>query len=203
MTVDEDRVATRKNQIFEAAAVVFARQGYHNARMDDVVKAAGVSKGGLYWYFKSKEELATGLVHQMLAHEADAMQAVMDSQTPAADRLQHLVRAFAGELMKNPDRAPLALELLALARTIPDIRTCFDSHHEQFVEQIATLLTQMGSSGAGRPDTHTAALAFASMIDGMVLRWTLARSPFDLESALWEATQVLLRGMTAPQPRAE
>lgn len=132
-----------------------------------------------------------------------ALLLMVRSQTPAADRLQHLVRAFAGELMKNPDRAPLALELLALARTIPDIRTCFDSHHEQFVEQIATLLTQMGSSGAGRSDTHTAALASASMIDGMVLRWTLARSPFDLESALWEATQVLFRGMTARQPRAE
>ncbi|MFE9646783.1 TetR family transcriptional regulator C-terminal domain-containing protein [Streptomyces sp. NPDC006365] len=127
------------------------------------------------------------------------MQAVMGSETPAADRLQHLVRAFASDLTKNPDRAPLALELLALARTIPDIRTCFDSHHEQFVEHIATLLAQMSSSGARKPDTHLAALAFASMIDGMVLRWTLARSPFDLESALWEATQVLLRGVATPQ----
>ncbi|MFF7166831.1 TetR/AcrR family transcriptional regulator [Streptomyces sp. NPDC008086] len=203
MTDDEDRVAARKAQIFEAAAAVFARQGYHNARMDDVVKAAGLSKGGLYWYFKSKEELATGLVHQMLAHEADAIQAVMDSETPAADRLQHLVRAFAGDLTKNPDRGPLALELLALARTIPDIRTCFDSHHEQFVDHIATLLAQTTNSGACDTDTHAAALAFASVIDGMVLRWTLARSPFDLESALWEATQVLLRGMTASQSRTE
>ncbi|WPO69191.1 MULTISPECIES: TetR/AcrR family transcriptional regulator [unclassified Streptomyces] len=201
MAVDEDRVAARKTQIFEAAAAVFARQGYHNARMDDVVKAAGVSKGGLYWYFKSKEELATGLVHQMLTHEADAMQAAMAGETPAADRLQHLVRAFAGDLTKNPDRAPLALELLALGRTIPDIRACFDSHHEQFVEHIATLLAQMNGAGPDAPDTHTAALAFASMIDGMVLRWTLARSPFDLENTLWEATQVLLRGMAMPQPR--
>ena len=201
MAVEEDRVTARRAQIFQAAAAVFARQGYHNARMDDIVKASGLSKGGLYWYFKSKEELATGLVHQMLTHESEAMQAVLDSEAPAAERLEHLARAFAHDLTKNPDRASLALELLALARTIPDIRTCFDTHHEHFVERIAALLMEMGGSGARQLDTHAAALAFTSLIDGMMLRWTLAKSPFDLENALWEATEVLVRGVQAPQLR--
>ncbi|EGX56647.1 transcriptional regulator [Streptomyces zinciresistens K42] len=203
MTVDADRAVARKAQIFEAAAAVFARLGYHHARMDDVVRAAGVSKGGLYWYFRSKEELATGLVHQMLAHEAEAMRAVMTAGAPAADRLRMVVRAFARELAQNPDRAPLALELLALGRTIPEIRTCFDAHHEQFVEHLAVLLAQLGGpdSPAPGPRARTAALAVAAMIDGMVLRWTLARSPFDLEDALWAAVQVLLRGLRETGPR--
>ncbi|MFF7172890.1 TetR/AcrR family transcriptional regulator [Streptomyces pseudovenezuelae] len=201
MAVEEDRITARRAQIFEAAAAVFARQGYHNARMDDIVKESGLSKGGLYWYFKSKEELATGLVHQMLTHESEAMEAILNSDAPAAERLQHLVRAFARDLTKNPDRAPLALELLALARTIPDIRTCFDTHHEHFVKRIGALLTEVGGSGAHQLDTRAAALAFTSLIDGMTLRWTLAKSPFDLENALWEATDVLVRGVQARQSR--
>jgi AcrR family transcriptional regulator len=41
----------------EAARVVFAKKGYHDATMDDVAKEVGVSKGALYSYFKSKEDL--------------------------------------------------------------------------------------------------------------------------------------------------
>ncbi|EGX56818.1 TetR family transcriptional regulator [Streptomyces zinciresistens K42] len=197
MAVEADRATARRAQIFEAAAGVFARQGYHNARMDDIVRASGLSKGALYWYFKSKEELATGLVHQMLSHEAEAMRAVMASGAPAADRLQVLVRAFSGDLTKNPERASLALELLALARTIPDIRGCFDSHHEYFVEQIAALLGEITGTGGDSSAARAAALAFASLIDGLMLRWTLSVDPFDLESALRESAEILIRGTRA------
>lgn len=47
----------RKKAIQEAAMVVFAEQGYHNASMSMVAKKAGVSKGLIYNYFESKEEL--------------------------------------------------------------------------------------------------------------------------------------------------
>ena len=43
----------RRNQILEAATTVFARLGFHRARMDDIVQEARLSKGALYWYFKS------------------------------------------------------------------------------------------------------------------------------------------------------
>ena len=46
-----------KTKIIEAARTVFAKKGYHDATMDDVAKEVGVSKGALYSYFKSKEDL--------------------------------------------------------------------------------------------------------------------------------------------------
>ncbi|MDL1899078.1 helix-turn-helix transcriptional regulator [Anaerolineae bacterium CFX7] len=46
--------AARKAQILDAAAAVFARKGFYQASMDDIVEEAGLSKGALYWYFKSK-----------------------------------------------------------------------------------------------------------------------------------------------------
>ena len=44
----------RKQQILDAAEDVFTRKGLDNARMDDIAKRTGLSKGSLYWYFKSK-----------------------------------------------------------------------------------------------------------------------------------------------------
>jgi len=46
-----------KNRIVSAANQVFAEKGYRQATMDDVAKKIGVSKGTLYLYFASKEEL--------------------------------------------------------------------------------------------------------------------------------------------------
>jgi AcrR family transcriptional regulator len=47
----------RRNQIIESAIKVFAREGFANTRMEDVATESGLSKGLLYWYFKSKEEI--------------------------------------------------------------------------------------------------------------------------------------------------
>ncbi len=41
----------RRLQILQAAQHVFARMGFHKARMDDIAHEAGVSKGTLYWYY--------------------------------------------------------------------------------------------------------------------------------------------------------
>jgi len=46
----------------KAALKLFARKGYHNTKISDVVKASGVSQGTFYWYFESKEQLAVSLI---------------------------------------------------------------------------------------------------------------------------------------------
>ncbi len=57
----------RREQILEAATSVFARFGVYKARMDDIVEEAGLSKGAVYWYFKSKDEILKnhfGVIYQ-------------------------------------------------------------------------------------------------------------------------------------------
>ncbi|GAA2069447.1 TetR family transcriptional regulator [Streptomyces albiaxialis] len=198
MAANEDRSNARRTQIFKAAAAVFARQGYHGARMDDIVKESGLSKGALYWYFKSKEELATGLVNQMLTHESEALEAVVSNPEPAVDRLRFVSSSFARDLTENPEKASLTLELLSLARTVPEIRECFSSHHEHFVDQISRLLADLRGSRPSAPETRAAALALSALIDGMVLRWTLATPPFDLEKALRETIDALVQEASGP-----
>ncbi|MNI15385.1 HTH-type transcriptional regulator AcrR [compost metagenome] len=52
----------RKQELMHLALELFARKGYHNTKVSDVVKSAGVSQGTFYWYFESKEKLAIQLV---------------------------------------------------------------------------------------------------------------------------------------------
>ena len=52
----------RPKQILEAALAVFAERGLAAARLEDIAKRAGVSKGTIYLYFENKEELFRGVV---------------------------------------------------------------------------------------------------------------------------------------------
>ncbi|HEY6540074.1 MAG TPA: helix-turn-helix domain-containing protein, partial [Ktedonobacteraceae bacterium] len=52
----------RRNQILAAASTVFARSGFHEARMDDIAEEVGLSKGALYLYYKSKDAIIAALL---------------------------------------------------------------------------------------------------------------------------------------------
>lgn len=53
--------AERRAQILDAALQCFSEKSYHTATMDDLVRASGLSKGSLYWHFRSKEEVFLAL----------------------------------------------------------------------------------------------------------------------------------------------
>lgn len=190
------RESERRRQILAAAGTVFARQGYHGARMDDVVAESGLSKGTLYWYFKSKEELATALVHQILDAEHAGLSAAGDPERPAAERLEELARGFARGLTADADRALLTLELLTLAQRVPQIKVCFTAHHARFAEQLRALLLEIAGDGEdAERRAGSAATGLAALVDGLVLHWTLSDTDFDLEARLVDAVSALVRGL--------
>lgn len=73
------RKAERPQEIAEAALAAFAEKGYAATRVDDVARRAGVSKGLLYLYFKTKEELFKAVVRSFVVPRIDALVAIMDS----------------------------------------------------------------------------------------------------------------------------
>ena len=65
--------SAKRRQIIEGARQVFLAQGFDAASMGDIAKAAGVSKGTLYVYFKNKEELFTAIVKQECVAQAEGI----------------------------------------------------------------------------------------------------------------------------------
>ena len=58
-----EKNATRQ-AILKAALECFAKNGYINTSMNDIVKSSGISKGGIYWHFKSKEEMFVQMIEE-------------------------------------------------------------------------------------------------------------------------------------------
>ena len=97
----EDRPA----EITQAALEAFAEKGYEATRVDDVAKRAGVSKGLLYLYFKTKEELFKAVIKNFVAPKVDALEsAVASSELSAEAFLRGPFLQFAQQIPKSPAR---------------------------------------------------------------------------------------------------
>jgi AcrR family transcriptional regulator len=79
------RKEERPQEITEAALAAFADKGYAATRVDDVAKRAGVSKGLLYLYFKTKEELFKAVVRGLIVPRVDALIGNVDSTELSAE----------------------------------------------------------------------------------------------------------------------
>ena len=77
----------RKQQLFDAAATLFAEQGYASTRVVDIVDAAGVAKGLFYWYFENKEALFSELASDIRQKLRRTQRAAMDRNAPALTRV--------------------------------------------------------------------------------------------------------------------
>ena len=81
----KDVTTKRKQEIYQAALTCFQQKGYHRATMDDIVVESGLSKGTLYWYFKSKKELFLSLVMELLGEMGQHWQAIADNHELSAN----------------------------------------------------------------------------------------------------------------------
>ncbi|MFT5500411.1 MAG: AcrR family transcriptional regulator [Woeseiaceae bacterium] len=113
----EDRPA----EITEAAMQAFADNGYSGTRVDDVAKRAGVSKGLLYLYFKTKEDLFKAVIRSFVSPQIDQLtRNVADSELSAEDFLRGPFREFAKFVPRSPARILVRL-MIAEGPKHPDL----------------------------------------------------------------------------------
>ena len=76
----------RKIQIIDAATTVFAKFGFGKTRMEDIAQESGLSKGALYLYFKSKEDLFGDILEKFFHREFKAISALSEDQDKTSAR---------------------------------------------------------------------------------------------------------------------
>jgi AcrR family transcriptional regulator len=113
----EDRPA----EITQAALAAFAEKGYAATKVDEVAKRAGVSKGLLYLYFKTKEDLFKAVIRSFLSPRIDALISnIEETDLSAEDFLRGPFLAFAKSLPKSPAKILVRL-MIAEGPKHPDL----------------------------------------------------------------------------------
>jgi AcrR family transcriptional regulator len=194
---------TRKSQILDAAASVFARLGFSQARMDDIAAEAGLSKGALYLYYKSKDAIIFAILRMFFAHALHNLGGLRGSSDPVADQLLALMRYVARETERMAPLRPVAFEFYAIAARHAGVRDYFKDYFARFRDILAAIIQQGVDRGEFRPtvDAQTAAITVSSLLEGLALLWMVDPEAVQPGRHGEQAMRLLLEGLRAETPR--
>ena len=189
----------KRRLLLQAAVRVFARKGYHAARISDIAEEAGVAYGLLYHYFDSKEEVLRNVFRETWRALIATIKSVEGSGDPPREQLRKVAEILLRSWRREPDLVRvLVLEVTRsghLAGEMDEIVASFAAIQE-IVERgqaDGTLRTDI--------DPRLASYVFYGAIDELLTGWVLGRLPdSDDDLARAERTVVeIVAGGLAPE----
>jgi AcrR family transcriptional regulator len=186
----------RKNQILDAAAAVFSRLGFHEARMDDIVRESGLSKGTLYWYFTSKDAIITGLMQRIFDLGMGGLRRLEGADGSVRERLLDYTRRLGDDFQRLSAVQSIAFEFYAVAARHKTVRQFLKEYFKQYRATVARLIAQGIERGEFRPvEPDTVATTLAALYEGLVLLWFVDREAIQWETQGTESVRLLLDGL--------
>jgi len=200
------RPEARPEEILDAALSVFAEKGFATARVEDIAREAGLSKGAIYLYFASKEAMLNGLVERSAGRVAKTVEALVASGAPqdAETGFRNLLRMMFTS-MADPAISAAPRLVFAEAGRFPVIADFYRQHVLEVGRGAMRALLEAGAgAGVFRP---VDADAFMRVIAGpaiahMALTTIFALPPDELSDPAEmadELADILLFGL---KPRA-
>jgi AcrR family transcriptional regulator len=188
----------RKNQILEAAIAVFARLGFQQTRMDDIASQAGLSKGTLYLYYKSKDAVIGALLKYFFTQEFKRLQSFIETerQEPAAEQIMLLTRQLASAMKWMERLMPIAFEFYALAGRDRETRQFLQQYFKDFRTALAHLIQRGIERGEFRAvDADTTAITLTALYEGSALLYFVDPGGFAWSEQIESSVRSLLEGI--------
>ena len=164
--------SVRKAAIVEAATRLFASRGYERTRMEDVARAAGLTKGGLYFHFPDKMSLLRAVVVHHLEHYQALVLEALRSSCPARAAIRQLVKGLVDHMrpLLESGGGLGGLQLLVEGYRHEDIRGIIQEYSARFREALEGLLARGMAEGCLRKvDPALGAMGVTVVLKGLLL----------------------------------
>jgi AcrR family transcriptional regulator len=189
----------RKQQILDAAEKVFTHKGLDEARMDDIAEGTGVSKGTLYLYFKSKEDLIIAILDRIFRGMFERLGARTGEELSATEAIWRFTNEAARDYRIMLRMMPIAFEFLALAFRNKTVQKALKQYFDLYMDALVPIIQRGIDSGEFRQvDAQEVALAAGAIFEGTVLLWVYDKSRVDVEKNIQSSIKLLLDGILAP-----
>ena len=164
------RARATRLELLKAARNIFARDGFEQARLEDIAAAAGKTRGAFYAHFQDKEDVFFALFEDDLERDKKRIRAALEGRPSAEQRIEALTNLLAS-LAKNRRRMLLAIEFKLYAIRRPQQKRLATLHHAMKMrcaeQEIDELLPELkGRSAAHKRET---AVHFGAVVDGLAL----------------------------------
>lgn len=200
----------RRQAFLDAALDEFFEKGFAAARMDDIARRTGLSKGALYLYFDSKDALFMGLIDAIAVPRIEQIEAVAMAAPTATDAIRQMMR-YVPSLVRE-SRVPLIVKvLIGDGGRFPDVARAYRRRVvERVLGVIAAVLERGQAAGEFTiVDPHlTARLVIAPMVLSAVWRILFDAGPrpdpeahVDLDALFALHERMLLRALAPSEGR--
>ena len=170
-----DKKDSKKDLIADAALSCFLLTGYGGTSMDDIVKAAGMSKGGIYWHFKGKEEIFLYLAEKWMSETERELLALSAGNGPTKEKLIKLEEHYLDKINGPVSAIIYEFTLQAKDKEILE-RLHTRINNSKRNEIIKDIIQTAINKGEFRPlDADTATDVFISLFEGISLQWFTRR----------------------------
>jgi TetR/AcrR family transcriptional regulator, regulator of autoinduction and epiphytic fitness len=134
--------------LIAVAQDVFARYGYRRVNMKDIAEAAGISRPGLYLYFKTKEDIFSAAVLALAETSIAKIHEGLSERTTTQDKLRFAFEIWTVEIFELALASPEAKELSELSHDFA--RVALDEGYRQFEAVVASILKAHAKNSATR-----------------------------------------------------
>ncbi len=161
----------KRRQIIEGARAVFLGQGFDAASMNDIARAAGVSKGTLYVYFENKEQLFEAIVEQECDAQAEGIFNLDLDDHDVEAVLTRLGVAYV-KFLCRPEKASAIRTVIAIADRMPEVgRKFYESGPASGIARLAAYLAAQVDAGVlAIEDCEIAAAQFMESSHAMLFK---------------------------------
>jgi TetR/AcrR family transcriptional regulator len=189
----------KKKQIIKAATKIFARKGFHRAKMDEIAEAAKVAKGTLYYNYASKSKLFAATVTAGMEEIMDKISRDLESDLPFMEHFpllisntiriylknKEVIRIYVNELSSGIDKEALA-EIKKVRR--------------RFISFITDTLQTGQDKGYLKPlHRHISATVLVGMVDALCNNQLGPEEKYDLDEIIETVIPILSTGMLNPE----
>jgi AcrR family transcriptional regulator len=201
------RAEDRPREICAAALDTFAEKGFAAARLDEIARRAGVSKGTLYLYFHNKEDLFRAVVRDTVAPNVEVVRGMVEGvDLPFAEIVRMLLPRFVA-LTRNVRVGAVAKMVIGESRNFPELAKVW---HDEVVTKVLGMLgalirraQERGEVRSGDPRLHAMSL-MGAMLMGLLWHETLepvGGEPVDLDALARQHAETVLGGLLARDER--
>lgn len=168
---ENEEANAKRRQIVEGARAVFLSQGFDAASMNDIARAAGVSKGTLYVYFENKEELFEAIVEQECPLQAEGLLDLDPNDHDVEAVLTRLGVGYVKSLCR-PEKASAIRAVIAIAERMPDLgRRFYETGPATGIARLAAYLAAQVEAGVlAIEDCEIAAAQFLESTHAMLFK---------------------------------
>src|SRR5213082_4036381 len=178
ISAEVPRPQSKRERILRAAIDVFAQNGYFNAKVSDIAKAAGVADGTIYLYFDGKEDLLVNIFRDHTRNYLQSLERELAHVRRAEDRIRIAIRHHLEALGR--DRALAIVAQVELRHSLKFMTLLSHQEIADYLNILRKIVEQGQNDGVFRRNLHPQLVAKAifGIVDEMVTSWILSEKDY-------------------------